>query len=822
MIVRFDSLNRFELPKLYLCSPGSKYLDGVVSGVAGILTDTQDEELIINFNAVSELNFRLNRTKRDNAEDTEFVYKLFRTTQNRRMIYVDDIGFFIITDVTDGFDGLNQYKDVRAESCEIEIQSKNIPFIDDGTYQFGDLLNTVISTVPGWTIGEIDEGVADRWRTFEDVSADLNCLGFMMENMQDAYECIFTFDCINRIVNVYDQNNYVEETSIHITKDDLINSIDITENSDDLYTVLSVTGDEDLNIAAVNPLGTGQIYNFDYYISWMSDALQAKLNAWKVDVDAAEEPYIEKNREYYELLDEQSNYQSELQKIDTQLTMYRRCRDNIVAESSKDEIDEFNVVIVSVGGTPISTSEDIATIIESITSLIVDAEDKRNQVVSELDTITLRISGVQEEINEIRNSVEITSYFTDGQDTSLLDELTNYMFEGNYTDEYIGVTSIMSYEEKFEQMETLYRRAVAQLERISQPRQEFSIDVENFLFAKEFEAFSQQLRVGSLINVELDLNDIAQLFLTCITVNYDDGTLSLTFGNRFDKFDPKSLFDNVLGSVQKSANTLNYIKEVLYPIKNGEINKMQEYVETSRTLTKDMALTATDQEIVIDDTGFTGRKLNPNGHYDDRQIKIAHNTVALTNDAWGTCGVAIGEIVLPEALGGGTEYGINARLVLGEMIMGSGLEIIGPDGETPLLSVVDNKINTSVGDLDGRVSTLEQTADGLSIVVSKLDENGNYTGDIDHVTTTTGYTFNADGLTIARENQEMENLLTNTGMYVNRKNGQDTENILTADNTGVNALNVTSRQYLIVGDHARFENYGNNRTACFYLSDDSN
>jgi len=154
--------------------------------------------------------------------------------------------------------------------------------------------------------------------------------------------------------------------------------------------------------------------------------------------------------------------------------------------------------------------------------------------------------------------------------------------------------------------------------------------------------------------------------------------------------------------------------------------------------------------------------------------------------------------------------------------MGSGLEIIGPDGETPLLSVVDNKINTSVGDLDGRISTLEQTADGLSVVVSKLDEDGNYIGDIDHVTTTTGYTFNADGLTIARENQEMENLLTNTGMYVNRRNGQDTENILTADNTGVNALNVTSRQYLIVGDHARFENYGNNRTACFYLSDDSN
>ena len=42
MVVRFDSLNRFEMPKLYLCSPGSKYTNGVISGVAGILTDTRD------------------------------------------------------------------------------------------------------------------------------------------------------------------------------------------------------------------------------------------------------------------------------------------------------------------------------------------------------------------------------------------------------------------------------------------------------------------------------------------------------------------------------------------------------------------------------------------------------------------------------------------------------------------------------------------------------------------------------------------------------------------------------------------------------------
>ena len=54
-------------------------------------------------------------------------------------------------------------------------------------------------------------------------------------------------------------------------------------------------------------------------------------------------------------------------------------------------------------------------------------------------------------------------------------------------------------------------------------------------------------------------------------------------------------------------------------------------------------------------------------------------------------------------------------------------------------------------------------------------------------------------------------LITNDGMYVYR--GQ--EELLKVNNVGVNALNITTRQYLVVGEHARFEQLGD-RTACFY------
>ena len=110
-------------------------------------------------------------------------------------------------------------------------------------------------------------------------------------------------------------------------------------------------------------------------------------------------------------------------------------------------------------------------------------------------------------------------------------------------------------------------------------------------------------------------------------------------------------------------------------------------------------------------------------------------------------------------------------------------------------------------------TTLQQTEESLRLQVETLQSEG--TG---RVTTATGYTFDGEGLKIAKAGQQMENLLDNTGMYVRRSG----EVILQAGSDGVEARDVTVRNYLVIGDHARIEDYSNgldtNRTACFYLS----
>ena len=104
-------------------------------------------------------------------------------------------------------------------------------------------------------------------------------------------------------------------------------------------------------------------------------------------------------------------------------------------------------------------------------------------------------------------------------------------------------------------------------------------------------------------------------------------------------------------------------------------------------------------------------------------------------------------------------------------------------------------------------ASISQTADELNVKLEKINEDG-----VTKVKTSTGYSFTEEGLRISKSGKQMENLLDENGMHVKR-GGED---VLSATSEGVQATDVTVRNYLIVGNHARFEDYGNGRTACYY------
>lgn len=164
------------------------------------------------------------------------------------------------------------------------------------------------------------------------------------------------------------------------------------------------------------------------------------------------------------------------------------------------------------------------------------------------------------------------------------------------------------------------------------------------------------------------------------------------------------------------------------------------------------------------------------------------------------------------------------------------------------ISVRIQEVETSVTNLqestDTKISEVRQNTDSLSATVGELSETTKKSvdglndevnilaqkvstsitkedvqieikkqmGNVDSVTTKTGFTFNETGLTVEKSNSEMATTISDDGMNVKR-NG---DKVLVANSQGVDAENLHATTYLIVGKNSRFEDYGD-RTGCFWI-----
>lgn len=119
-------------------------------------------------------------------------------------------------------------------------------------------------------------------------------------------------------------------------------------------------------------------------------------------------------------------------------------------------------------------------------------------------------------------------------------------------------------------------------------------------------------------------------------------------------------------------------------------------------------------------------------------------------------------------------------------------------------------IREDVGQLSQKVSAT-MTAEEVRIEVEKQ------IGEVDSVKTKMGYSFNDEGLKVAKSGSEMETTITENGMTVT----QNQETVLTANSNGVDAKNLHATTYMIVGKNSRFEDYGDGRTGCFYIGQEA-
>lgn len=143
--------------------------------------------------------------------------------------------------------------------------------------------------------------------------------------------------------------------------------------------------------------------------------------------------------------------------------------------------------------------------------------------------------------------------------------------------------------------------------------------------------------------------------------------------------------------------------------------------------------------------------------------------------------------------------------------------------DSSIIASVSSLNETTQSQIDGMNENYESLAEKVSLSITSKDlqiaiEQERQKG-VDKVTTSTGFTFNENGLTIEKSDSEISTNIDEDGLSVFKNDDE----VLTADNQGVKAKNLHATTYIVLGNSSYFEEFtdteGVSRVGCFWMGE---
>lgn len=385
---RFDYFHQVVDPDFYLCNPDQKGI--------GVLK-AENRNVTLRLNSLSELKFTVSKSTNSEiiADTGESLYEMVRT---KRLVLVEDIGWFQITNIEEIASGAHEYKEVTCESHQTILKtagfvSEERPYgfynPDDPTdayYDAGDI--SLIPTVVGqlvtqlgikldihdtdedidvdykqWTITYIDDDLkfyrSDPTSIVRTFKTD-NTYGydFIINSVEPGFEVIFDFDILHHAIKIKRFEEITIPTDIYLSFENIVNTLTVKEDAEDIITVLNCTaGDSDISF--VNPMGTPYIVDFSYYMQkspstnggytypWMSKNLIDTINDWEYVWNESKAPYKAYISTLQSKYTDLSTQNIELQRANLELDDYQRWIDECIKNPSlKKTLGVVNRVII--------------------------------------------------------------------------------------------------------------------------------------------------------------------------------------------------------------------------------------------------------------------------------------------------------------------------------------------------------------------------------------------------------------------------------------------------------------------------------------------
>lgn len=777
--------NSYRPPAIYLCQTNKDRIGELnVNNFKGNFK----------WHTYSEISFDIDRKYCDITAGDIIVNPYYDKVQGLRLVFVEGFGYFQLQDPAVESDGIKETKSINANSLEYDLSNrylesfiinKGVTGSIDGVqlYNANDpehsLLHLVIAEkAPDWHIGHVDIELATQRRFFE---VDRQSVyDFLMNDMSETFKCVVIFDTYDNSINVYKEETAGNDTDVIITFDNLASNIKVNYSADDIKTVLTVKGADDLSIREVN-YGLSYITDLSYYhtVDWMGqdlyDAYAKYLQVVSSHVDEYQKALADIRRCNIEIAELKNRAQQDLTEakisdfLDFLIDFYKN--NTVNAEKMADLNVDFAYLdrtswntFTSIMENPSATNEQKEQAIENILDIIWDAYGVNSLKILEASYKGVQVVQTEQGMSEVSNNdyyqyhanyMMLTSVQKDiaqretsiaqvqqelaiannivtaiAKQVAIQNNLTSeqiirlapFLREDEYTADNFIVTDIDTEEERMETLEALLKAGNEELHQMSQPKLSFSTSIANIFALEEFEPIINQFQLGNMIKIEIREGYIKKSRLMEVEIDFNDfKNFQVTFGDLLSIRDEADIHADLLAraiNAGKSVSKNSSAWQKGSDTANEINNAINQGLLGAATEIKSIDGT---QAVSMDKYGIHLRKMT-DGNIEPEQGWIVSNKFLYTDDNWKTTKSVFGKYTYE----GQQRWGVLSDAVVGGLIQGAEIEggtiKIGKNPETgdyTFIVTADGRvqINAWGGELSDKLNEVSGKVDAYSVSI---------------------------------------------------------------------------------------------------------
>ena len=269
-----------------------------------------------------------------------------------------------------------------------------------------------------------------------------------------------------------------------------------------------------------------------------------------------------------------------------------------------------------------------------------------NERIKELEILVEQETTNKEVFEKRRKKIQDGLNIVDFLGEDLWHELCSYIREDTYENSNFSSefdSDELKPDEIIKRAKELYELAEEELDKASVINYSLTATLHNLLVMKEFEPIKNKVQIGNYIRVEVD-GELKKLKLITIEFDFENiDMISMTFSDVVNAKDETSLIKSILGQAASVATSFDSVKR-----KSDKGNKTFTDFQKIKNEGLSAALfnikNADEENFLIGQDGVTMKRGNEESGYDDRQLKIIHNMIAMTDDGWNSVKLAIGQI----------------------------------------------------------------------------------------------------------------------------------------------------------------------------------